>query len=129
MKYICFWSLSIFSYVLSLSFSLKKNSSRNLFISISYVSLNILLALINSPKIFYKFIANLLKHSSQSELNYFCISLELNSASPIYLFRSNRKGSTLTQFGVTDLFPPGYHLLQLHSLFLYACSYLPCCDS
>ena len=37
---------------------------------------NILLALINSPKIFYRFIANLLKYSSQSELNYFCISLE-----------------------------------------------------
>ena len=77
-----FWSLSVFSYVLSLSFKTKnkkKTSSRNLFHFYSSVFENIPLALINSPKIFHKFIANPLKHSSQSELNYFCISLELSS--------------------------------------------------
>src|SRR3954463_12362461 len=61
---------------------LKKTSSRNLYISFlfsfliflcEYPSGNLFMALNNSLKIFYKFIANLLKYSSQSELNSFCV--------------------------------------------------------
>ena len=113
LEFFCFLSCSLIEFF----FKQKKTSSRNLFHFYSYDFLYILLALINSPKIFHKFIANPLKHSSQSELNYFCISLELNSESPIWNFRSNRKG-----FGPTDpsnsvspIYLPGHHLLQLHS--------------
>ena len=67
-----FWSLSIFSYVLSLSFSFQKKLHLGIFFHFySSVFVNISLALINSLKIFYKFLENLLKYSSQSDLNSF----------------------------------------------------------
>src|SRR4051812_43073591 len=60
---------------------LKKKLHLGIFIFLSflfsflceYPSGNLFMALNNSLKIFYKFIANLLKYSSQSELNSFCI--------------------------------------------------------
>jgi hypothetical protein len=123
------WLFSAFSLVIFCSVSCFKKKT-----------LKIILALINSLKIIYKFIANPLKNSSQSELHYLRISLELNSASPISIFRSNRKWSTLSHW-LSD--PP----IQLDSVspiyvsqdiifcsstqwfFMHILYLLPCCDS
>src|SRR6187401_1985776 len=72
LEFFCF----LFCSLIEFSLKKKKTSSRNLFISFlmflcEYPSENLFMALINSLKIFYKFIANLLKYSSQSELNSF----------------------------------------------------------
>ena len=84
LEFFCFLLCSLIEFFFNQK---KKTSSRNLFISFliflcEYPSGNLFMALINSPKIFYKFIANLLKLSLQSELNYFCISLEDKSVTP-----------------------------------------------